>query len=212
MTKHEFLEELKELLLERGLSAGEAEKSIEFYAEMIDDRIEDGMSEKEATAALGSINEIADKILYDTPLAILVKSKMKQKKETQKNSTLLIILAVLGSPIWLSLFIALLAVFISFYVVVGSLILSVFTVVFAVGLSGILGILLLPAAVLIISENHIAVMGLVGAGLILVGLSVLLFFPAKYAALGLIRLSAMIIKGIKSLFIGKSPRVQEVVK
>ena len=212
MTKHEFLEELKELLLERGLSAGEAEKSIEFYAEMIDDRIEDGMSEKEATAALGSINEIANKILYDTPLAILVKSKMKQKKETQKNSTLLIILAVLGSPIWLSLFIALLAVFISFYVVVGSLILSVFTVVFAVGLSGILGILLLPAAVLIISENHIAVMGLVGAGLILVGLSVLLFFPAKYAALGLIRLSAMIIKGIKSLFIGKSPRVQEVVK
>ena len=134
---------------------------------------------------------------------------MKQKKETQKNSTLLIILAVLGSPIWLSLFIALLAVFISFYVVVGSLILSVFTVVFAVGLSGIL---LLPAAVLIISENHIAVMGLVGAGLILVGLSVLLFFPAKYAASGLIRLSAMIIKGIKSLFIGKSPRVQEVVK
>ena len=209
MTKHEFLEELKELLLERGLSAGEAEKSIEFYAEMIDDRIEDGMSEKEATAALGSINEIADKILYDTPLAILVKSKMKQKKETQKNSTLLIILAVLGSPIWLSLFIALLAVFISFYVVVGSLILSVFTVVFAVGLSGIL---LLPAAVLIISENHIAVMGLVGTGLILVGLSVLLFFPAKYAASGLIRLSAMIIKGIKSLFIGKSPRVQEVVK
>lgn len=209
MTKHEFLEELKELLLERGLSAGEAEKSIEFYAEMIDDRIEDGMSEKEATAALGSINEIADKILYDTPLAILVKSKMKQKKETQKNSTLLIILAVLGSPIWLSLFIALLAVFISFYVVVGSLILSVFTVVFAVGLSGIL---LLPAAVLIISENHIAVMGLVGAGLILVGLSVLLFFPAKYAASGLIRLSAMIIKGVKSLFIGKSPRVQEVVK
>ena len=209
MTKHEFLEELKELLLERGLSAGEAEKSIEFYAEMIDDRIEDGMSEKEATAALGSINEIADKILYDTPLAILVKSKMKQKKETQKNSTLLIILAVLGSPIWLSLFIALLAVFISFYVVVGSLILSVFTVVFAVGLSGIL---LLPAAVLIISENHIAVMGLVGAGLILVGLAVLLFFPAKYAASGLIRLSAMIIKGIKSLFIGKSPRVQEVVK
>ena len=209
MTKHEFLEELKELLLERGLSAGEAEKSIEFYAEMIDDRIEDGMSEKEATAALGSINEIADKILYDTPLAILVKSKMKQKKETQKNSTLLIILAVLGSPIWLSLFIALLAVFISFYVVVGSLILSVFTVVFAVGLSGIL---LLPAAVLIISENHIAVMGLVGAGLILVGLSVLLFFLAKYAASGLIRLSAMIIKGIKSLFIGKSPRVQEVVK
>ena len=209
MTKHEFLEELKELLLERGLSAGEAEKSIEFYAEMIDDRIEDGMSEKEATAALGSINEIADKILYDTPLAILVKSKMKQKKETQKNSTLLIILAVLGSPIWLSLFIALLAVFISFYVVVGSLILSVFTVVFAVGLSGIL---LLPAAVLIISENHIAVMGLVGAGLILVGLAVLLFFPAKYAASGLIRLLAMIIKGIKSLFIGKSPRVQEVVK
>ena len=61
-------------------------------------------------------------------------------------------------------------------------------------------------------ENHIAVMGLVGAGLILVGLSVLLFFPAKYAASGLIRLSAMIIKGIKSLFIGKSPRVQEVVK
>ena len=42
MTRTEFLDELKNLI--KDYPAEETEKSIEYYGEMIDDRIEDGMS------------------------------------------------------------------------------------------------------------------------------------------------------------------------
>ena len=80
MTKIEFSERLKQTLVGRGLPREEAAKSVEFYLEMIDDRVEDGMNEEEAVAALGSIEDIAEQILYDLPLGVLVKSKIKNKK------------------------------------------------------------------------------------------------------------------------------------
>ena len=51
MNKTEFLDALRHALGK--LPSYEVEQSIAFYAEMIDDRIEDGMSEQEAVAALG---------------------------------------------------------------------------------------------------------------------------------------------------------------
>lgn len=52
MTKQEFL-----LRIRNGLAAlpkEDIEKSVEYYREMIDDRMEDGLSEEEAVAAIGS--------------------------------------------------------------------------------------------------------------------------------------------------------------
>ena len=48
MNKTEFLDALRHALGK--LPSYEVEQSIAFYAEMIDDRIEDGMSEQEAVA------------------------------------------------------------------------------------------------------------------------------------------------------------------
>lgn len=56
MRKFEFLEELKHRLSK--LSDCEIEKTASFYAECIDDRIEEGMTEEEAVCALGSIDSI----------------------------------------------------------------------------------------------------------------------------------------------------------
>ncbi len=209
MTKHEFTEKLQKILQERGLPAEEAAKSAEFYSEMIDDRIEDGMTEEQAISALGDIDEIAEKILYDTPLGVLMKSKFKEKKQAAGSPVLLILLAILGFPIWFSLAIAALAILISIYIIIWAGILSVFSVVAAVGLTGVL---LLPAAVFIISLNPIAAMGLFSAGFILVGLCILFFFPAKFAAKALVSLTVLIGKGIKSLFIRKSTSKEEASK
>ena len=46
MSKNEFLYKLKKKL--RGVPKNELEERLNFYSEMIDDRIEDGMDEKEA--------------------------------------------------------------------------------------------------------------------------------------------------------------------
>ena len=65
MNKTEFLDALRHALGK--LPSYEVEQSIAFYAEMIDDRIEDGMSEQEAVAALGSVHAIAAQIVAETP-------------------------------------------------------------------------------------------------------------------------------------------------
>ena len=61
MTKAEFLAELRAAI--SGLPEADIEKSLDFYSEMIDDRVEDGLSEEEAVAALGSVENIKTQIL-----------------------------------------------------------------------------------------------------------------------------------------------------
>ena len=56
MNKNQFLEELSRRL--EGGSDAERKIALDFYAEMISDRMEEGMTEEEAVAALGSIDQI----------------------------------------------------------------------------------------------------------------------------------------------------------
>ena len=101
MTKQELTLALAERL--NGLPWEEIERSMEYYDEMIDDRMDEGMSEAEAIAALGSIDEIAAQILADIPLSRIVRAKIKPKRSLRAWE---IILLILGSPLWLSLLIA----------------------------------------------------------------------------------------------------------
>ena len=56
MNKQEFLIELKQHL--KGIAPEDISGSIEYYSEMIDDAVEDGMTEEEAVASLGDMDEI----------------------------------------------------------------------------------------------------------------------------------------------------------
>lgn len=52
MTKEQFLRAVRERLT--GLPQSDIDRSLDFYSEMIDDRIDEGLSEEEAVAAMGS--------------------------------------------------------------------------------------------------------------------------------------------------------------
>lgn len=68
MTRVEFLTELDRQL--SALSKEEADRHLAYYAEMLADRMEDGMSEEEAVASMESVDVIARRILgaaYTTP-------------------------------------------------------------------------------------------------------------------------------------------------
>ena len=67
MTKIKFLLSLHDRL--SGLPQDEVEERLNFYSEMIEDRMEEGISEEEAVAAIGPIDEIAEQIIADIPLA-----------------------------------------------------------------------------------------------------------------------------------------------
>ena len=60
MNKHEFFEQLGRGL--SGLPQEDIDERLTFHGEMIDDRVEDGLTEEEAVAEIGSPDEIASQI------------------------------------------------------------------------------------------------------------------------------------------------------
>ena len=91
----------------KDLPEDEIAKSLGYFDEMIDDRIEDGMSEKEAIADLGNVRDIAEKIKSEEPLLTKVKGKLGLPKDiTPWGWTLIIV----GSPLWLAIGVTLIAV------------------------------------------------------------------------------------------------------
>ena len=105
MDKAQFLEELRGRLA--GLPRSDLDERLQFYGEMIDDRMEDGLSETEAVAGIGSVDEVVAQIMEEIPLSKLVREKVKRSRGLKAWE---IVLLVLGSPVWLPLGIAAFAV------------------------------------------------------------------------------------------------------
>ena len=115
MNKTEFLEKLRAAL--NGLPQSDIDEKVSFYCEMIDDRVEDGLSEEAAVASVGSVEKIVREIVADIPLSKIAKEKIKPRRKMRAWE---IVLLILGSPIWLSLLIAAFAVLISVYACIWS--------------------------------------------------------------------------------------------
>ena len=127
MTKAEFLSELRRSL--SGMPERDVARSLDYYAEMIDDRIEDGIPEEEAVAGLGDINECVAQIMSETPISRMVKeikSKPKRKLHTWE-----IVLIAVGSPVWAPLLLAFVIVLLSLIFVAAVLVLSAFITLYA---------------------------------------------------------------------------------
>ena len=77
MTKADFLQLLERALAQ--LPEEERQANLEYYSELLDDMLEEGMTEAEATAKLGSPSQIAQSILQEVPLGKLVSTRMKPK-------------------------------------------------------------------------------------------------------------------------------------
>ncbi len=194
MTKLEFLAQLEKLLC--GLPQDDIQKSLEFYSEMIDDRIEDGFSEEEAISQIGNIGDIAKQILMDIPLPKLVKKKITPRR---RMGALEIVLLILGSPIWLSLFISMIAVVLSLYISLWSVIISLYSVAASLIACTIGGAV--SGVTFIFSGKYAAGVFMIGAGILCLGLGILMFIGCNYAARGVVWLSRKILFFIKSCFI-----------
>ncbi|MBP5295383.1 MAG: DUF1700 domain-containing protein [Lachnospiraceae bacterium] len=196
MNKETFLAELRNAL--RGFPEEDIEERVAFYSEMIDDRMEEGLTEEEAIAQTGAIQNIVSQTIADTPLHKLVKENARTRKPM---STGAIILLIVGAPLWLALVIALLAIVFALYVVLWALLVALW----AIEVSFIAAAMAcLASAVYLFTQGEpiYALMSL-GAGLFLAGLSIFLFFGCLEASKGIVRLTGKIAVGIKSLFIRK---------
>ncbi len=196
MNKQEFIANLRESL--RGLPRQDVEEHLSFYSEMIDDRTEEGLSEEDAVAQIGSVDAIAQEILAEIPLSRIAKERIKPKKQLRAWE---IVLLVLGSPIWLSLAVAAFAVVLSLYVVLWSVIISLWAI-FASLIGCSLGFIA-AAIIFVMTGNGLTGAAMIGASLFCAGLAILLFFGCKAATRGIILLTKKLALGIKKCFIGK---------
>ena len=117
MKREEFTEALKLAL--KDLPEQEIQSSLAYFNEMIDDRIDEGMTEEEAVADMGPVNDIAAKLLMENQTLVnRVKDKLIPKR---RLATWEIILLILGFPIWGSLLLAAVAILFSMVVAVASI-------------------------------------------------------------------------------------------
>ena len=196
MRKLEFLNQLRAKLV--GLPRQDAEERLAFYGEMIDDRIEDGLTEEEAVLDIGSVDEIYEQIIADIPFTKIAKERIKPKRRLLAWE---IVLLVLGSPIWLSLAIAAFAIILSLYVVLWSLIVSVWAVFVSLVACVIGGAA--AGVILAITGNGFTGIAMVSAGVVCAGLAILLFFGCKAATKGTLLLTRKMALGTKKCFVRK---------
>lgn len=195
MTKLKFLLELEKKL--SALPQEDIEERLTFYSEMIEDRVEEGISEEDAVAQIGDVEEIAAQILADhrveepafveetvtaegAPVTEPAQPKSRMKAWE-------ITFLVLGSPIWLSLLIGVIAIVFSAYVSLWSVIISLWAVFVSLAACAVA----LPIGGIAFICNGYVHYGLAGiaASLVCGGLAVFLFFGCNLTTKGIVILT-----------------------
>jgi len=196
MSKIKFLLSVHDRL--SGLSKDDVEERLSFYSEMIEDRMEEGLSEEEAVSAAGSAREIAVQAAADISVTNITKERIKPNKRVKAWE---IVLLVLGSPIWLSLSIAAFAVILSLYVSLWSVIISLWAVFASLAVCSIGGVL--ACVVFTVGGNGASGIAMLAAGIVCAGLAIFMFYGCKAATKGTLILTKKIAMWIKNCFMGK---------
>lgn len=196
MNKREFLSKMKDGL--SGLPGDGVAEQLEFYSEMIDDRMDDGFTEEQAVADIGPVDAVIARILQEMPLTKLVKEKIRP---VRKGGTTQTVLLVLGAPLWLPLLIAAGAVLFSVYAALWAVILSLWSAEAAFAAGALAGA---AAGILSVCRGEVLRSALFfGAGLVLAGLSVFLFDICRKVTKGILALTGKITLGLKYMLMGK---------
>jgi len=179
VNKFEFLNTLRERLA--GLSQEEINKTLDYYTEIIEDGVEEGLSEVQAVEALGNIEDIIAHIYMDSATASRKNGEKPKEglniKETLKKEfkPWMWILIILGSPIWLSLLIGVVSIVFSIIMGIFAAVISLYAAVVALmaGAAGcVAGAFMFQTA----AESALAV----GVGMVCAGSSVLLLFGLNW--------------------------------
>jgi len=199
MNKSEFINKLRQEI--RNLPYDEVEKTIAYYEEIISDRMEDGSSEEEAVSSLGTPEAIARDLLANQSFSTIIRHKVEdyKRKNNPENTAAIIVIMILLFPVWFPIAMGALSFIISFFAIIGGVIIALWAISVAIGAAGI--------AVLIASVFGFATSLIptgffsFGTGIALIGLSILAIIASVYATKGIIKLLGVLIHSIKKLFV-----------
>ena len=194
MRKEEFLRELKRQLA--GLPKDDINNRIEFYSEMIEDRMDEGLTEEEAVNELGSVESIVNSIAKDTPFVKLIKEKVTPKREIKGWEILLL---VLGFPLWLPLVITGIVLAFVAYLMIWVADFVSLTIEFAFCATSAAGFVAY-AAYAINGVNNLVPLG---AALMSLGGALMFYWVCVVMTKGTLKISGRILTKIKAAFIRK---------
>ena len=196
MNKQDFLMQLRKGL--SGLPQDDIEERLTFYSEMIDDQMEEGLSEEEAVSAIGSVDEIVAQVVAEISLAKIAKERIRPKRRLSAGE---IVLLALGSPIWLSLGIAAFAVIFSIYISLWAVIISLWTVFVSLAACSIGGVM--ACVIFTVGGNGASGVVMLAAGIVCAGLAIFMFYGCKAVTDGTLILTKKMAIWIKNCFIKK---------
>ena len=196
MDKKEFLWRLMDGL--SGLPMEDIDRSLDYYSEMIEDRMEEGLSEEEAVAAMGPVEEICAQILSEIPLSRLVKEAVRPKRKLRVWE---IVLLVLGSPVWVPLVGAAIVTVLAVYLSVWAVLLSLYAIDLSVAVVGLAGVVTL-FRMLSMGQTAEGILFL-GVGMVCIGLAILLFFGMNQVVRGFVWLTRRCLLALKGCFVRK---------
>ena len=165
MNKSEFLNDLKCKL--NFLSEEERVKTLNYYSEIIDDRIESGMSEEEATSQMESTRTIAEKLM---PEGIPQRTTVEKVFDfidtllTKHGYLFMLAIIVFSFPIWSPIAVGILTF-------VGIVFLILFGLI---ALGGIGSVIALGIAVSFITQSLLSTFSALGVSMICVGFTMLI--------------------------------------
>ena len=188
MTKDEYLTKLKRAL--RTVKSEERKKSLAYFSEVIDDRMEDGITEDAAVAELECIEAAAERIIAEAH---------SQGQLKRKHSFWEIVLIVLGFPLWFPLLLTVAIVVFIMYALIWILIGSLFVVCLSLVVGGASAIF-----ALFFSGNYPVAFACLGTGLVCVGLSIALFVPSVFFARAYAKATPIMWNRLKTVKEGKS--------
>jgi uncharacterized membrane protein len=198
MNRSEFLWALNNALA--GLPQSEIKRAAEYYDELITEAMEEGKTEEEACAGLGSPGDIAGRVRAELAF---IRAEQKPSPGSVK-AVLWVLLGLFALPIGLPLGIAALSVLFGLIVTVFALIFAVCATVFALGVSGLACIA--AGVAVIIGGAPLFGVALIGAAFVIIGLSIL----GCIAAVAVCRLMIRgLVKGCRAIYTWAAGRVRK---
>lgn len=185
MTKVSFILALHERLSD--LPKADVEERLRFYSEMIEDRMEEGVSEEAAVAAVGTVEQIAEQIRAD-----FIPEEYPISPDKKSTKWWVVLLLILGSPIWVSLLVAVVAVILSLYISLWAVIVS-FWAAFGSAFGGAIGAIVTGVG-LLFAGHSVPGLAFLAAGLVCAGISIFLFYGCKLATKGTVAMTGKIMK------------------
>ena len=167
MTKIQFLDELRKRL--SFLPEEEAEEKVSFFAEMIDDRIEEGIDEEAA------VNEISATNNYTSLSFPKVTEKATVSLKANRINIVTVIVLIFVSPILISLLASLFAIEISLIASMWSVIVSIWAVFVSCAAAVGVGIV---CGIAYVFEGAVFGLLLISLSICAIGLALYLYFAS----------------------------------